>query len=75
MSSGLFKIVIYKLSVYKSYIQYIYIYIYIYIYKEDLALNDLQELICHKNQPTNGIELKLDDCFLKVQHAMGLPVS
>ena len=36
---------------------YIYIYIYIYIYRErereDLALNDLQRLICHKTQPTN----------------------
>ena len=30
------------------------IYIYIYIYKQDLLLNDLQGLICHKtNQPTN----------------------
>ena len=26
-------------------------YIYIYMYKEDLALNDLQWLICHKTKP------------------------
>ena len=32
-----------------------HIYIYIYIYKEDLALNNLQWLICHKNQPTQYI--------------------
>ena len=24
-----------------------------YLYKMDLALNNLQKLICHKNQPTN----------------------
>ena len=29
-----------------------YIYIYIYIYKLDLALNNLQVLRGHKNQPT-----------------------
>ena len=34
--------------VYKS---YIYIYIYIYIYKQDLALNDLEWLICQKTHP------------------------
>ena len=28
-------------------------YIYMYIYKQDLILNNLQELICHKTQPTN----------------------
>ena len=33
--------------------QYIYIYIYIYIYKQELALNSLRKVICHKNQPTN----------------------
>ena len=27
--------------------------IYIYIYKQDLALNNLQWLTCHRNQPTN----------------------
>ena len=33
---------------------YIYIYIYIYeSYKQDLELNSLQELICHKTQATN----------------------
>ena len=25
----------------------------VYLYKMDLALNNLQKLICHKNQPTN----------------------
>ena len=34
---------------------YIYIYIYIYIYKEDLALNNLQWLICHKTKPNQII--------------------
>ena len=32
---------------------HIYIYIYIYIYEQDLILSNLQELICHKTQPTN----------------------
>ena len=39
MSSGLFKNVIYKLCIYKS-----------YMYKEDLVLNNLQGLICHKTK-------------------------
>ena len=47
MNSGLFKNVILKICVYKSYI-------YIYIYIKDLALNNLQWLICHKNQTTEG---------------------
>ena len=50
MSFGLFKNVTYKLFAYKSYD--IYIYIYIYIYKQDLALNNPQELIFHKIQPS-----------------------
>ena len=53
MSSGLFKKV-YKKCVYKSYI------FNIYMYKEDLALNNLQKLICHKTKPnqiTNDILL------------------
>ena len=33
--------------IHKSYL----VYIYIYIYEEDLALNNLQWLICHKTQP------------------------
>ena len=33
----------------------LYIYIYIYMYKEDLALNNLQWLICHKNKPNQII--------------------
>ena len=40
INSGSFKNVINKLYVYKS-----------YLYKEDLALNNLQWLICHKTQP------------------------
>ena len=43
MSSGLFKNVIYKMR-----LQIIYS---IYMYKEDLELNNLQCLICHKTQP------------------------
>ena len=46
MSFGLFKNVFYKLFVYKSYIWY--------MYKPNLALNNLQGLICHKTQPTKG---------------------
>ena len=42
--------VIYKVFPYTS---YIYIYIYIYIYKHDLELDNPQELISHKTQPTN----------------------
>ena len=42
MSFGSFKIVTNKLFVYKS-----------YIYTQDMALNNLQGLICHKTQPTN----------------------
>ena len=43
MKSGSFKNVIYKM-----YLEIIYL---IYIYKEDLALNNLQGLICYKTQP------------------------
>ena len=49
MSFGLLKNVIYKLFVYKSYIWY--------IYKQDLALNNLPELVgIPTNQPTNQLE-------------------
>ena len=37
----LLKIVTYKVFVYKSYT-------YIYIYKQDLGLNNVQEMICRK---------------------------
>ena len=43
MNPGLFEKVIYKMCS-----QIIYL---IYMYKEDLALNNLQWLICHKTQP------------------------
>ena len=33
-------------NVIKKWLQIVYIYIYIYIYKDDLALNNLQWLIC-----------------------------
>ena len=47
MSSGSFKNnVTYKIFACKS-----YIYIYIYIYIKDLALNNLQGVICHKTPP------------------------
>ena len=45
MSSGLFRNVIYKMC-----LQIIYS---IYMFKEDLALNNLQWLICHKTQPNH----------------------
>ena len=44
MTSGSF-----KNDIYKMYLQIIYLYL-IYMYKEDLALNNLQWLICHKTQ-------------------------
>ena len=47
MSSGSFKNVIYKMC-------YEIIYL-IDMYKEDLALNNLQWLICHKTQPNQII--------------------
>ena len=66
MSSGLFKKVTYKsFVIYMHLYIYIYIYIsstfidylmpnyiYIYIYIYNLALNNLQGLICHKTKPT-----------------------
>ena len=47
MSSNSFKDVIYH----PEFANYVF-YIYIYIYKQDLTLNNLQGLICHKTQPT-----------------------
>ena len=50
MSTVLFKNVINKLCLQLKYL--------IYIYLEDLSLNNLQKLICHKNptnQPTNQL--------------------
>ena len=41
LSSGSFKNAIYKLCIYNS-----------YMYEEDLALDNLQGLICHKTQLT-----------------------
>ena len=43
MSTGSFKGVIYKMC-----LEIIYL---IYIYKKDLAINNLQLLICHKTKP------------------------
>ena len=41
------------------------------MYKQDLALNNLQELICHKTQPTNFIlylnNLTNDTCTQKLK--------
>ena len=36
---------------------YMYAYIYAYIYKHNMALNNLQMLICNKTQPTNYIPI------------------
>ena len=49
MSSGSFK------NCYEQTIRLLIIYILICTYKEDLALNNLQWLICHKTQPTQII--------------------
>ena len=43
MSSGSFKNIINKMCWQNMYL--------IYMYKQDLALNNLQQLICHKTQP------------------------
>ena len=47
MSLGLFKNVIYRM--------YLKIIDLIYMYKNDLALNNLQWLICHKTKPNQTI--------------------
>ena len=49
MSSSSFENFIYKMC-----LQIIYL---IYMYKEDLSLNNLQGLICHKTQPTISCNL------------------
>ena len=36
----------------------------IYMYKEGLALNNLQWLICHKNQPTNQLHSTIKLSYL-----------
>ena len=46
MSSGLFKMS----STNYLFTNHIYL---MYMHKQDLALNNLQRLICHKTQPTN----------------------
>ena len=50
ISSGSCQNFIFKISVYKLYLLYIYMWRK-YMYKQDLALNNLQWLICHN--PTN----------------------
>ena len=44
------KMSLFKNVIYKMRLEIIYI---IYMYKKDLALNNLQWLICHKTKPTN----------------------
>ena len=61
MSSGLFKNVIYKLYIYKS-----------YMYKENLALNNLQWLICHKSQPN---QTKTSLLAILVEYTDGTPAE
>ena len=51
MSSNSLKNVIYKMCLEIMYISNIFI----YIYKQDLALNNLQGLICYKTQPNQII--------------------
>ena len=58
MSSGLFKNVIYKLFNYKSCA-------HVHVYKQDLALNNLQGLICYKTQPNQTKLFLLNNCTLK----------
>ena len=61
-SSGSFKNVIYK--IYKMCLQIIYL---IYMNKEDLALNNLQWLICHKTQPNQIIYIQYI-CMKRIWH-------
>ena len=54
MDSGLFEMLPKKIFVYKLYI--------FYMYKLDLALNNLQGLICHKTQLTKPTPLLISGC-------------
>ena len=54
MSSGSFKNVIQKMFTNDVYL--------IYMYKQDMALNNLQWLICHKTGPTQA---KKNNCLMK----------
>ena len=58
MSSGSFKNVIYKM-----YLEIIYL---IYMYQKDLALNDVQWMICHKTKP-NQITVRETDIQSQVE--------
>ena len=62
MSSGSFKNnVTSKLCNYKLYI------FTMYIYKHKLVLSNLQELVCHKSQPTNQLEKSLEESGKEIQ--------
>ena len=54
MSSGLFKM----LPTNYSFRNHIYL---IYLYEQDLTINNLQELICHKTHPTNQPKFLYDE--------------
>ena len=56
MSSGTFKNVIYKMS--------LEIINLIYMYKKDLALNNLQWLICHKTKLKSKLTKKSQSSFV-----------
>ena len=43
------------------------------MHKEDLALNNLQWLICHKTQPTDHSESKVLQYFGYVRHNLAVP--
>ena len=45
----------FKNDIYKMYLEIIYL---IYMYKQDLGLNNLQWLICHKTQPNQIIYIQ-----------------
>ena len=53
---------------------YIYIYIYdTYMYNQDLRLNNLQGLICHKTQPaTNLVSMGQIDLFTNYLYHAGI---
>ena len=62
--SGSFNNVIEKLCLKITYIQHIYS---IYMYKEDLALNNLQWLICYETQPNQILYIQYI-CIKRIWH-------
>ena len=58
MSSGSFKNVINKMCLHIIYLEF--------LYEEDLALNNLQWLICHKNKPNQTKPFNFNLCEIEL---------